>query len=218
VNYETLLGSIVMGTMLECPICGELMCYDFRTFTRRELDWSRCLDCGFGTVFPSPSEEELYEYYTSDAYIDEVGATIEERYEEGRFRSRNWFELVPEGCESHLDFGAGLGSTLYEMRRRFSTIKVSDGCDIAEDNKYRDLDEVSGLYDMVTSFQTLEHVRDPKVKIDQLKAVTGKILMVEVPVWGRVWPHIHDFTIPSFEKMGFEADMGRQAIYAIWRR
>lgn len=204
--------------MLSCPICDELMAYDNRTRSRREMYWSRCMDCGFSTVFPHPLEEELNEYYESGAYLKETGTSEDQRWCEGQHRARNWNNMVPESCESHLDFGSGLGATLYEMRLLHPSIVTSHGVDIAGEAEYRNLEEVHRMYDLVTSFQTLEHVRDPKLEIDRMKMKAYKILMIEVPVWGRVWPHIHNFTVRSFEKMGFESEMGRAAIYAYWRK
>ena len=204
--------------MLNCPICGELMCYDDRSFTRREMDWSRCMDCGFSSVFPLPSEEELISYYESGDYLEETDTAEDTRWSEGKHRARNWNNMVVEPCYSHLDFGSGIGSTLYEFKRLYPSITKSHGVDIAGGAEYRNLTEVKRMYDLVTSFQTLEHVLNPKLEIDRLKMKTAGILMIEVPVWGRVWPHIHNFTVKSFEKMGFESEMGRAAIYAYWRR
>ena len=154
------------------------------------------------------------------------------------FRSAFLQRSVPRSCKRLLDFGCGTGAFCrsackhyttfgYDINHYYQTTWREDASPITYSTKLQDQP-----YDVVTFFDSLEHVQDPVNLIKFLSSV--KVFIVSLPVMEKTaWPssrhlkpleHLHYFTFTSifklFAKCGYalttfsegETILGRQDI------
>jgi len=133
-----------------------------------------------------------------------------------------------EKVERHLDVGCAWGRLMQEMQSRYNC--VSEGVDIrclTEGYKvYKDLDEVEGTYDLITSLHTLEHMVDPVGFLRALRPFCSKHLFLEVPsfrpeIGVLSAHHLFGFTTHSLEKAllraGWYPTLIRQIMHSLSR-
>ena len=198
----------------------------------------RCCQCGTVQTIALPSLEQLRNFYNS-CYLDNyTGGMTTERFNL-EMPKRHAAKLVlikrRAGVGSLLDIGCAEGFFLQQaVSEGFEAV----GCDYALKSEYRQgvyvkegsLDLLNGLpfedekFDIVTCWAVIEHVRQPKVALQEIIRVLhrGGHLFLDTPLCGDLseklvaarshWlhppEHLHVFTAKSLrlllEKSGFE--------------
>ena len=161
---------------LECNICGSKNPAAFARIDHRFI--SRCNSCGylFASCF---DEEELSKRYKEDYYAAPDDPRINKWIKDN---SAVWKGLVKTvrsykpDAETLLDIGAGTGGFLLEFNKQSPQTKLYAIEHSPEARKNLsgkipalefplettdDIEKLQGTYDVVTLFQTLEHVYDP---------------------------------------------------------
>lgn len=162
---------------MKCYLCGST------TFTK-QMGWTRdnphiypteCVRCGLVTL----SEQPKIDYQNNRIYLAEPTKDDDRR---GSF----FYNLVKD--KSVLDFGCGGAQYLKQYAKHQAkdcagvepclSAESPDGIPI-----YHSLDEVKGKYDVVTMFQVVEHLYDPKEILNKIKEKlnTGGLLVIETP-------------------------------------
>lgn len=120
---------------------------------------------------------------------------------------------------SVLDVGCGVGNLLSEIGKKRPGISLNgaeyaqSGLDVAKkripEGKFQILDlskeNIPGKYDLVTCIDVLEHIPDDMSALSNLRAMTGKYLLVVVPL-GPLFEvertrvgHVHGYSRKEFE-------------------
>jgi SAM-dependent methyltransferase len=180
-----------------------------------------CRECGFVTVSPRPSEEDIdAKYRFLQREEGDIGGQahsgkakrLDERRAERIYRS----VVRHTGTKALqvLDFGGGNGKLLVSFQRRGHTCHLVDysleplpGVEKIGDT-LEDLPD-GAAYDLILCSHVIEHLGDPRKTVRKLAACLqqGGILYGEVPidVWGGVdirydpVTHVNFFTPHSFE-------------------
>lgn len=192
----------------------------------------RCASCDLVTVDPVPEEQELARYYADSFYgrpTSSSGVALGFFYRRREAIARRHHRQL----HSLLDVGCGDGGFLAHM--------ADTGVDVAGFEPsaagaararakvgvgvvYDDLAKVTGAFDVVTAWQVLEHVAEPRPFLARLRSLLapGGALVVSVPnfasleaqLGGDAWfhldvpRHLHHFSIPSLRGLvsgsGFE--------------
>lgn len=204
---------------LVCLICGagnlEKSCA--RNDRRRGFagSWSlyKCKQCGVTAVYPSPSEIELSEYYSTYSRNKSIifSPRVGSRYPMLR-KLFHWIsgdidprDFIKPGTNSAiLDYGCGEGGCLFDFHSR--GIKIS-GAEISSEmvnvcqkagldvNQVTNLDHIpfeKGAFDIVYLMQVFEHLRNPHIFFDELFRVTkaGGLIYIAVPNNKSIWKNI----------------------------
>ena len=213
---------------MNCKICGGGTAkYKGMTYLR-VTEWLRCESCGFEFVYPAPSADELKRYYATAEYRDETGVDISpsdiQLHEDDR--ARQWFVYLGIDGDTLLDVGSGAGYSMKAFEDLgFEVSGVEPGPWGREYGAYEYLEDVEGVFDVVTCFHVLEHVLDPLGFLAQLKPLVGKQLCIETPKYpgNRAWPHMSNFTVDTLllamELAGMPADLcdANYHIKVTWR-
>lgn len=183
-----------------CPLCGGVA----RGLVLRHPDGAlaRCRGCGLVSVDPLPAAEEALRqydasYFRGEGYRDYVA---EERAFRGVFR-RRLARLRAFGARGTLlDVGAATGAFLAEAAAEgFAVAGVEPSAWAAEAARARGFDVVTGPvealgadrgpFDVVTSFDVVEHLVDPVAGVRTLvrHARPGGLVAVTVPDFGGWW-------------------------------
>jgi SAM-dependent methyltransferase len=162
----------------------------------------RCKECGLFYVSPRPTREEIGRYYPEDYWPHNVVAVADlptawERWKWQRAIDKRLHIVLSHAGEPGrvLDIGCGTGNFLDNMRRlgwqtfgvepnqravayargRFS-LEVFDG--ELEQAQYPE-----GFFDLVTLWDVLEHVHDPRGTLLEIARVTkpGATLIMNIP-------------------------------------
>lgn len=213
----------------------------------------KCRDCGLCFTNPRPSVESIGRFYSAD-YKPYKGRKLREGL---RAALKSWYRTRDErrtlgwhGQGRLLDFGCGSGAFLKRMRQQ--GWKVT-GIDVAEDVVKRlcaeeDLQVLHGTlphadlepksFDVVTMWQSLEHVHDPLETLKQCRRLLtrGGKLVLAVPSidslnfrwFGPDWygldvprhlTHFAPVTLHSMLKLaGFHVHEIKQVMHSTWMR
>jgi len=249
------------GATLEdavCELCGQrptdplLTTHDMGWRTPGEFNLIRCETCDLIITTPRPVPGEMGRYY-ADWYSHKPIDEVREESVSGAFnRYVAWMRLRMlertgrlERGSRVLDIGAGFGAQLqYLIRRRGVAATALDfDAAVTEHSLIKDVGDVrtgdlldagfeADSFDVVTLYQTLEHVYRPKATLEEVRRILkpGGRLVVEVPdygapwrkVFGRYWfatmvpVHLHHFTRGSLRRViaaaGFEP-VRQSAVY-----
>ena len=236
-----------------CDLCGSdryeqvLSGQDALTDLPGTFRFVRCTNCGLIRQNPRLTPSALLQYYPESypSFAQSVGsrASILRRidYRVGQLRR---VRLVRRLCRtgSLLDVGCGTGDFLYEMRklkgwRLFGVEPNRYACGHAQRlvGKRVVCGTLSAAaladssFDMVTMWNTLEHVQDPKTNLRQANRVLRPdgLLVISAPVsssllcrWFREhwaeWDlprHLYIFSRNTIEAMLQETGFGLEAVY-----
>lgn len=189
-----------------------------------------CLGCGFINISPLPSEEMLFEYYSSNTYYDNKGVELLPKKLKVLRKERHDYQLDLlmkyinlSNINTVLDFGAGIALFPYLLRKKNPEIVI----DLVEpdrefkkihDNRlkthcYEKISKIpSGKkYTLIYASHSLEHVIDPikTLKFFNLAIENDGLLFIEVPNAGQEFfdnyrtdaPHISFFNIDSLTRI-----------------
>lgn len=162
-----------------CPICDsdniEVITDDGDKFTSEKANL--CLYCGVGFLSPSMDHDELREYYFSDTFSMDFRGNAEpdEAKREGnRDRAeRRWFLLkdrLPDSG-SLLEIGCSSGEFLDVAAQRYDVVGIDASSGYVKSINHAGFigvfpdilyEKDLGKFDIIATFHTLEHVRDPR--------------------------------------------------------
>jgi len=226
-----------------CPLCGRLP--TDHLFTTRDLGWGkpgefhlrRCRKCDLILTTPRPVPESMPLYY-EDWYNYKPIEAVRSEHASGFFNRfvfwmrRKMLEKTGplEPDMNLLDVGAGFGAQLlYYIRRRnvrgtavdfdptVTRHSLLGGIADVRTGDLLDLGLPANSFDVVTFYETLEHVYEPLLTLQETWRVLkpGGRLVVEVPnyaapwrrIWRRYWfaimtpVHLYHFTPDSLQRM-----------------
>lgn len=135
-----------------------------------EVCYYRCTDCGFiGTEDP---------FWLREAYSEAISAGdvgILQRNLQNGYISSAVITLLLPNARRFLDYGGGCGTFVRLMRDRGFDFKWHDL--YASNIHARGFEREAGArYDLVTSFETFEHLPDPSVEIPKMIALSDNVL------------------------------------------
>lgn len=216
-----------------CSLCGSLRFE--RLWEKDGFDYIRCSDCRVVRVNPQLNEKNVQEIYSSSHRYRSRDRILDRAYPYYRLSLLKKLEAYRQ--DGHLlDVGCSRGYFIASAQRQSWD---SCGTDIASDDvaHARDILKQNALFgdlrtlsfpdeyfDVVTLFDTLEHLREPGATLKEINRILrkGGLLYVETPnfdslpkmIWGRGWSvffpwHFYYFTPQSLraavESRGFLA-------------
>ena len=185
--------------IISCDFCHS----DKYSIYEKINEWTivKCDSCGFYYTNPRPTLESLPYYYTEDYFKDE--RHMSQFYNEDgslKLDSINYTNRIMD-AESYinhrgklLELGAARGGFLNELKQRgwqVSGVEISqDACNQAKLLYHLDLFcgtlhqyHTKENFDVISMYQTLEHVPDPKYVIERSYELLNKngIIVIEIP-------------------------------------
>jgi len=172
-----------MQIILTCPLCGSEA---FNVYPH-QLVFHTCKDCGLVYMAERPTDDEVWDFYHSEAYYQQRLAAIEEHgrnasHEPRAARVSAW---ICDG-KSHLDVGCAEGYLLrFTKAKGFDVMGVEPypGYTFDDIPTVRSIDDVEGQWDNITCIHVLEHVSDFKHMAHRMVELLepGGFLIIEVP-------------------------------------
>lgn len=204
----------------------------------------RCRECGLLCLSPRPTQSEIAQFYPYEKYREEFAPAVEDEPSWLRRWNRRYsLNLLCRFVERAklegrlLDVGCGTGSFLAQMRRRGNWEVY--GLDISHEavqyaryrlglqvfhGKLEDAQYPSASFDVVTLWDVLEHLHDPRGTLREVRRVLRRdgVLALTVPnagsldarLFGPYWigldppRHLYAFTRETLEQLfaqsGFE--------------
>lgn len=170
-----------------CPICNTLGPIVLPKFTRAHL--VRCKECGMTYAGLTPTDQELASYYSHYPAVEHLSPVTEKRYHEllDRFETfRVNGRLIDVGCGSglFLQVAAKRGWEVHgtEYGERPIAACKAKGIRIVE-GALDPANYPTGHFDVVCSFEVIEHLVDPSIEMARLNAILrpGGLLYVTTP-------------------------------------
>jgi SAM-dependent methyltransferase len=183
-----------MEILEKCPVCySEDHHIYFSVIDEPEKSFHLCNNCGCCFKVERLTDQENIDWYRSGDYRKRTAkvAALEDEMRHQQMRAENIASLVNDRViTSHLDIGCSAGALLREVQKAHPGI-TSVGVDIdPEFTQYAvglfilpSIDNVTGLFDLITIIHTLEHINEPQpflAKVVQHLS-PGGILIIEVP-------------------------------------
>jgi len=227
-----------------CPICASTRIrrqWTARNAQNTEWKYDTCIDCGLIFLNPPPDEKQLDTYY-DDTYYGPGHQRFKTNVEGSilafrKARARRAMRLMPEGGDV-LDVGCGRGIFLEILARKgYRSLGTERSEPAARDANKRvkvmvgNVEEI-GLpdesFDLVTFWQVLEHLNDPKVAIAETRRILkpGGKMLIQVPNpsswqaratgphWFHLDPprHLYLFPIKCLDQMCAEVGFARESM------
>ena len=161
-----------------CLICSSKRLKDLEKFKKDYL--CQCFSCGFVFCKPIPTEEELTTHYEGYGRNDYLSPVTIKRYNE----LLDSFETYRK-TNNILDVGCGIGYFLVEAKKRgweaYGTeftdeairINASKSINMKKGQLNPSLYE-SESFDIITSFEVLEHINNPQEEIKRFSQLLRK--------------------------------------------
>src|SRR4030042_4212652 len=193
-----------------CPVCSSSQRKIL--FHRFKREYWQCLECGLQGCYPLPSQKQIKSYYQGDFWRHKghrekkVAGDLSYRAEEESFLLY-FAEVIAKLKKARtglktgkvLDIGCSLGyflkvaqqegweihgldlsrEAVIEARKRLGVKTIEYG--LLEKKKYQ-----PAFFDLITVFQTLEHLRDPEAFLKEVYRLLkpGGLLLVSTPNTG----------------------------------
>jgi 2-polyprenyl-3-methyl-5-hydroxy-6-metoxy-1,4-benzoquinol methylase len=233
------VSSAVIRRHVPCNLCGSDQRQPF--CPENGLGLVQCQQCGLVYVSPRPDAAELYALY-GETYFqnNESGVVGYANYIRDEANIRRTADKRLRLLERYvqpgrmLDVGCAVGFFIDEARRRGWQVQGLDVSSFAVDyaasrfsldvqhGSFTDLAFEPGAYDLVTLWDVIEHVPDPKAYVQQAAALLrpGGVISLATPdvdsiparLAGRRWvgyklseEHIYYFSITTLTRMLDEA-------------
>lgn len=229
----------VIRTHIPCNLCGS---EDRKPYCPENgLGLMQCQQCGFVYVSPRPAAEELYALY-GETYFhnDESGVVGYADYINDEANIRRTAQRRLKHLERYispgklLDVGCATGFFIHEAQQRGWTVEGLDvsafGVDYAKTHfqltahhgPLTALDLPAEAYDLVTMWDVIEHVPDPRAYVQHAAGLlrSGGVISLATPdvdslparLAGRRWvgyklseEHVYYFSVKTLSKMLDEA-------------
>lgn len=171
----------------KCLICKKSNPVDLKDFTKAGL--TKCTKCGFVFAKQIPSEKELVEYYNGYGRNDYLSPITIKRYNElldkfEKFRKTNKILDVGCGIGYFLEVAKDRGWEVYgtEYTEEALTICNSKGITMKEGKLIDNMFD-SNTFDIITSFEVLEHINNPLEEIGLFNQFlrTGGLVYLTTP-------------------------------------
>lgn len=153
-----------------CLICKKSNLLDLTDFTKTGL--TKCTKCGFVFAKQIPTEQELIEYYNGYGRNDYLSPITIKRYNElldkfEKFRKTNKILDVGCGIGYFLEVAKKRGWEVYgtEYTEEALTICNSKGITMKEGKLIDNMFDCNN-FDVITSFEVLEHINNPLEEIE----------------------------------------------------
>jgi SAM-dependent methyltransferase len=156
-------------------------------------EFGLCHNCSAAFKINRLTDKENVEWYRSGEYRERTAlfADVKDELRHQKMRAENIAAMVENRyITSHLDIGCSAGLLLREIQKTHTKIR-SVGVDVdPEFTKYAEdleiiptIDDVSGLFDLITIIHTLEHINEPQPFLAKVVGhlAPGGILIIEVP-------------------------------------
>ena len=206
-----------------CPVCAQRR--GKRVFVKNGYDLRRCGNCGLVWVANPPSQAELARIYSFETGYHSDLSTDSQWRQRWERDAENKLRIVGNGPGRLLDVGSSVG--LFVRAARNGGWDV-EGVEVSPDTAavarelagvpiHPSLESVQGVFDVVTLWDVLEHVPDPRGTLERITALAPEgRLAIQTPNVGlfpkislraarilRRWPHaqppyhLFQFTLPS---------------------
>ncbi|MBK8845452.1 MAG: class I SAM-dependent methyltransferase [Bacteroidetes bacterium] len=175
-----------------CTLCGSHNLSTLQGYAKAYL--CKCINCNFVFVKRIPTDAELQEHYSRYPRSFDISPITLKRYNE----LLNYFEKFKK-TNRLMDIGSGNCLFLLEAKKRGWQVYGSDyeknAVAIGEKNgivmKHGKLDANwfdSGFFDVITSFETIEHVNEPNHMIQQINLLLrkGGVVYLTTPNFGSI--------------------------------
>lgn len=225
-----------------CPICESkriLFLWNSEDALHNSWRYDRCLDCGDIFLNPLPDEDQILKFYDENYY------GVGHKRFKGIFeamvvlfrhaRARRAVKAIPRGG-SVLDVGCGRGIFLEILSRRGYKCLGAELSELSGRDASKHVQVLTGdfmkfslpeeSFDLVTFWQVIEHIRDPKAAFIELSRIikTGGKLLIQAPnpesaqarIAGPYWfhldppRHIHSMPLKCLDGMAASAGFVRE--------
>ena len=201
--------------MKKCKICGNRKTKKIGknlTLVNRGLDIYRCEKCGTGFVYPSPTEKQLEEFYSSYDFDDDIeNASFIHRvflpklsrlHSTIRAHDRaKYIDSVAKNKGKILEIGGARGELLNELKKKgwspdgveFSKKFIRECIERFDIGMHVNIKEYKNKkFDVIAMFHVLEHMINPIKELKKLSKYLSKkgVIIVEVPHFPKNLAHI----------------------------
>lgn len=193
-----------MNDSIDCAVCGasakpletksDSGIYLHGTFVSA---MHRCANCGHVDMRPSPSDDQLMNFYGQD-YLAQSASYRDAMADYANTGDAWWWDEISahlgeeRGRLSGLDYGCGLGAAVHNLRARHG-LDIA-GCDLSLPSvefarntlgnaHVHTIDEIEGLgrrFDYICASHVLEHMPDPRgffLRMNRMLNPGGKLLL-----------------------------------------
>jgi hypothetical protein len=220
-----------------CPICGAELQPNAKHFTGKPfftadvgvsfnvtafIIYSLCPNCGVFVQSPRMNDEDIHKYYADGMYRAWLGvspAILDIDEDKRADMDASLLRALLGPIQSHLDIGSSRGDFL-----KYMGAEHQDGIEPNQDYNqnnlaeiFPDLEQIDGLYDLVSAIHSMEHSTNPGQMLRDMSSLSKKYVVVEVPSdkspggWGRL---AHTFHFPE-ETIAYMAEKVGLKIIAI---
>jgi SAM-dependent methyltransferase len=212
---------------ISCVVCGtegaeiiplQPQDFEYRVQTKRNFSVRACRNCGTQFVHPRPTPDELISFYPLDyhAYNEDHGRVAGPLVElRAKMRAKAFKRLFPDKTIRLFDVGSGDCRHFVHMEKYgdFSFAGVEIKPEMVEESRRKgydvefgtledlDIEPYRQAFDLVTMYQLLEHVLDPRQVLEKAQAMLspGGYVIGQLPcldsidyrVFGPYWAGYH---------------------------
>jgi len=149
----------------------------------------KCLSCGFVFCGPVPTQEELVEHYKGYTRNDDISPITIKRYHkllDGFEKYRKHNRIIDVGCGNghFLKVALSRGWEVYGTEFTDEAILECTRKNINMKKGALNQDDYeAGFFDIITSFEVLEHINNPLEEIKKFKSIlrTGGLIYLTTP-------------------------------------
>ena len=207
-------------TEICCPMCGssDSKLWRITDHRGRRQFWIECRVCLHRFVDPVPPDLEIW--YETDGYRMTTHHSADPlvNLQEEQKRAERLSGWIYERPYTHLDIGSSTGALL----QKANAVYTKAGLELSGARRgiyqdlgivpYKSLEEVQGDYELITCIHVLEHVIDPMTYLKFIAERTQSYCIIEVPVSGYIYPHLHRFNIEGIQVQMEDLDLAVQVV------